>query len=152
MRVGAPVPGAGPVPGTDRAVGLPTPGPHTIMDWPIVPSGLTELLVRVARDYEVPTMVTENGLATHDSVKGGSVADLDRIAYLDEHLGAVHDAIAAGADVRGYYAWTLLDNFEWAWGYDKRFGLIHVDFDTQQRTVKDSARWFAGVAARNALG
>jgi len=151
MRVGAPVAGGGAVPGTDRAVGLPTPGPHTIMDWPIVPSGLTDLLLRVARDVDVPMMVTENGLACHDRVVDGRVADDERIAYLDEHLGAVHDAIAGGADVRGYYAWTLLDNFEWAWGYDKRFGLVHVDFDTQERTVKDSARWFADVAARNAL-
>ncbi|HEX7740404.1 MAG TPA: GH1 family beta-glucosidase [Marmoricola sp.] len=152
MRVGAPTAGGSPVPGTDRAVGLPIAGPHTIMDWPIVPSGLTDLLVRVARDYAVPMMVTENGLAAHDRVVDGRVTDTDRIAYLDQHLGAVHDAIAAGADVRGYYAWTLLDNFEWAWGYDKRFGLVHVDFDTQVRTVKDSAVWFAGVAARNALG
>jgi beta-glucosidase len=79
------------------------------------------------------------------------VHDSHRIDYLRDHLGAVLDAVAQGADVRGYFGWTLLDNFEWAWGYDKRFGLVHVDFGDQTRTPKDSARWFTDVIARNEL-
>jgi beta-glucosidase len=138
--------------GTDRAVAVDVPGPSTVMGWPIVPSGLTDLLVRIHREYVVPLMVTENGMAARDVVDAdGRVRDADRIGYLRGHLGAVLDAVEAGADVRGYYVWTLLDNFEWAWGYDKRFGIVHVDFETQVRTVKDSARWYAGVADRNAL-
>jgi beta-glucosidase len=136
-------------PGTDRAQFVDIPGPHTIMDWPVVPSGLTDLLLRVQRDVGLPIQVTENGVAARDVVVDGRVRDDERIAYLRDHLAAVHDAIARGADVRGYYVWTLLDNFEWAWGYDKRFGIVHVDFETQARTLKDSARWYADVAARN---
>ena len=77
--------------------------------------------------------------------------DPDRIEYLDQHLGAIADAIADGADVRGYFAWSLLDNFEWAWGYERRFGIVRVDYDTQERTVKDSGRHYAAIAAANAL-
>jgi beta-glucosidase len=144
------------VPGTDRATGVDIPGPHTVMDWPIVPAGLTDLLVRVHRDYGIPTMVTENGIAgldelTSESPDGRAVHDEHRIDYLRAHLAAVLDAIERGADVRGYYLWTLLDNFEWAWGYRMRFGVVHVDFETQVRTVKDSARWYADVVARNGL-
>jgi len=79
------------------------------------------------------------------------VHDTERTQYLRAHLGAVHDAIKAGVDVRGYYLWSLMDNFEWAWGYSKRFGIVHVDFDTQERTVKDSGRWYSSVVAANAL-
>jgi beta-glucosidase len=79
------------------------------------------------------------------------VHDQDRIAYLHGHLAAVADAIAAGADVRGYYLWSLLDNFEWSYGYSKRFGIVHVDYGTQQRTVKDSGRWYAEVVRSGAL-
>ena len=136
-------------PGTDRASYAEIDAPKTIMDWPIVPSGLTDLLLRVQRDVGLPMRITENGMAEHDVVVDGRVHDDARIAYLRDHLAAVHDAIERGADVRGYYVWTLLDNFEWAWGYDKRFGIVHVDFETQQRTLKDSARWYADVAARN---
>jgi beta-glucosidase len=93
----------------------------------------------------------ENGLGNRDVVEGGEVHDQDRIDYLRAHLEAVLEARGRGADVRGYYVWTLLDNFEWAWGYDKRFGLIHVDFADQRRTVKDSARWYAEVIERNGL-
>ena len=95
--------------------------------------------------------VTENGLGAQDVLENGAVHDRDRIGYLRDHLAAVHEALAQGADVRGYYVWTLLDNFEWAWGYDKRFGLVHVDFADQCRTPKDSARWYADVIARNGL-
>ncbi len=132
-------------PGTDRARFVDIPGPQTVMGWPIVASGLTDLLLRVQRDTGLPLRVTENGMAARDVLVDGAVHDADRIAYLRDHLAAVHEAIEHGADVRGYYLWTLLDNFEWAWGYDKRFGIVHVDLDTQVRTPKDSAHWYAGV-------
>jgi beta-glucosidase len=139
-------------PGTYRAFGAPIPGPKTIMNWPIRPSGLTDLLVRVHEEYGVPMMVTENGCAAPDLVGAdGIVHDDDRIAYLDGHLHAVLDAMDSGADVRGYYVWTFMDNFEWAWGYAKRFGIVHVDYDTLVRTPKDSARWYQSVVANNAL-
>jgi beta-glucosidase len=121
------------------------------MDWPIVPSGLTDLLLRTQRDVGLPILVTENGMAATDVVVDDEVHDDDRIAYLRDHLDAVHDAIAQGADVRGYFVWTLLDNFEWAWGYDKRFGIVRVDRSTQERFPKDSARWYAEVIGRNGL-
>lgn len=141
-----------PFAGTDRAFSVPIDAPVTTQGWPIVPSGLTDLLVRLDRDYSVPLVVTENGRAAADAVSAdGAVHDADRIAYLDSHIGAVHDALAAGADIRGYYLWTLLDNFEWAWGFGKRFGMIHVDYETQVRTPKDSALWFRDVIARNGL-
>jgi beta-glucosidase len=143
-------PGA-PFPGTHRAFYADIPGPRTVMGWPIVPSGLTDLLLRVQRDIGLPIHVTENGLGAHDVVEEGAVHDQDRIDYLRAHLGAVLAALREGVDVRGYYVWTLLDNFEWAWGYEKRFGLVHVDFDDQRRTLKDSAQWYAGVIAKHGL-
>jgi beta-glucosidase len=151
-RVGAPSSRAArPFPGTDRAFLVDIPGPRSVMGWPIVPSGLTELLLRVHRDTGLPLRVTENGLGAHEVVEGGAVHDQDRIDYLRGHLTAVHDALRQGADVRGYYVWSLLDNFEWAWGYDKRFGLVHVDYDDQRRTPKDSAYWYADVIGRNGI-
>jgi beta-glucosidase len=128
--------------------------PVTDMGWEVQPEGLTRLLVRLAREYDVPPMyLTENGAAYADVVApDGRVHDPERIAYVSDHLRAVHAAIEQGADVRGYFCWSLLDNFEWAYGYAKRFGLIHVDYATQERRPKDSARWYAGVAARNGLG
>ncbi|HEY7047073.1 MAG TPA: beta-glucosidase [Jatrophihabitantaceae bacterium] len=130
-------------PGTELAYSVPQPGPYTAMNWRIEPAGLTELLVRLHRDYpDTPLMVTENGAAFDDVVAGDSVHDAERIGYLRDHIDAVGAAIAAGADVRGYYVWSLLDNFEWAWGFSKRFGLVHVDYDTQQRRLKDSALWY----------
>ena len=144
--------GPGPTfPGTDRAAHAETTAPRTVMDWPIVPSGLTDLLLRTQRDVALPIRVTENGMAAPDVVVDGAVHDDDRIAYLRDHLDAVHAAIEQGADVRGYYVWTLLDNFEWAWGYDKRFGIVRVDRSTQERFPKDSARWYADVIGRNGL-
>jgi beta-glucosidase len=144
---------AHPYPGTVRAVTVPQPGPYTAMGWSIDPGSLTELLLRVHRDLPgVPLMITENGAAFEDVVSAdGSVHDHDRIAYLRGHLGAVLDAIEQGVDVRGYYAWSLMDNFEWARGYAKRFGIVRVDYDTQERIVKDSGRWFGRVIAANAL-
>ncbi|MET9958441.1 GH1 family beta-glucosidase [Streptomyces sp. NPDC006326] len=132
---------------------LPARGPRTAMDWPVDAGGLYELLTRLRDELPgVPLLVTENGAAYADYADPeGEVHDPDRIAYLHGHLAAVHRAIADGADVRGYFVWSLLDNFEWAHGYSKRFGLVHVDFATQRRTVKDSGRWYAGVIARGAL-
>jgi beta-glucosidase len=123
------------------------------MGWCIDPRGMTELLLRLARDYPgVDLYVTENGAAYPDVVaEDGAVHDTDRIAYLHAHLGAVADAVEAGAPVRGYYLWSLLDNFEWSYGFSKRFGLVHVDYATQRRTVKDSGHWYAEVVRRNAL-
>jgi beta-glucosidase len=140
-------------PGTDRAISIPQPGPYTDMGWPIRPASLTELLVRVATDYpEIPLAVTENGCAYPDVLSGdGAVHDPERIDYVRRHLAAVHAAIEAGADVRGYYLWSLMDNFEWAWGYSKRFGMVHVDYDSLVRTPKDSALWFRDVIAANAV-
>ena len=131
----------------------PQPGPKTDMGWSIDARGMTELLLRLARDYPgLDLYVTENGAAYPDVLtEDGAVHDDDRIAYLHAHLSAVADAVEAGAPVRGYFLWSLLDNFEWSYGYSKRFGLVHVDYETQRRTVKDSGRWYAEVVRRNAL-
>ena len=127
--------------------------PQTEMGWEIDPDGLHDFLVRVARDYPgVPLYVTENGAAFADE-KGsdGQVHDPDRIAYLDGHFRAARRAIDDGVDLRGYFVWSLMDNFEWSFGYSKRFGLIHVDYETLERTPKDSARWYAQVTRANAV-
>jgi beta-glucosidase len=128
-------------------------GPKTDMGWSVDPDGLTELLLRIAREAPgVQVMVTENGAAYPDVVDAdGHIADTDRIDYLRTHLAAVHRAIEAGVPVAGYYVWSLLDNFEWAWGYGKRFGIVHVDYDTQVRTLKESAHFYAGVIRRNGV-
>jgi beta-glucosidase len=112
----------------------------------IYPAGLTDLLVRLHEDYGVPTMVTENGCVYSEPLH-----DEPRIRFLRDHLAAVHAAIERGADVRGYCHWSLMDNFEWKLGYAQRFGLVHVDYDTQERTVKDSGRAYARIARENAL-
>ncbi|WP_230976531.1 GH1 family beta-glucosidase [Georgenia wutianyii] len=124
-------------------------GPYTDMGWSIDARGLTELLVRMHREHPgLELLVTENGAAFPDVVGAdGSVEDPDRTAYLRDHIQAVADAVAAGAPVRGYFLWSLLDNFEWAYGYAKRFGIVHVDYDTQVRTPKASARWYADLIA-----
>jgi beta-glucosidase len=125
----------------------------TANGWRVEPAGLTEALVRLATDYDPPPLyVHESGGAFADEPgPGGRVVDADRIAYLDGHLRACHDAIAAGVDLRGYFVWSFLDNFEWAQGYAHRFGIVHVDYETQRRTPKASASWYGGVAAANAL-
>lgn len=145
---------ASPWPGCDDIEFPQQPGPYTDMGWSIDAQGLHALLVRLSREHPgLDLYVTENGAAFPDVVTDdGLVHDDDRIAYLREHLSAVRQAIADGAPVRGYYLWSLLDNFEWAEGYAKRFGIVHVDYATQQRTVKDSGWWYAGVASRNGLG
>ncbi|GAA3217717.1 GH1 family beta-glucosidase [Actinocorallia longicatena] len=115
--------------------------PVTDMGWPIEPSGLTELLTRLAREHPgLPLIITENGAAFPEPVH-----DARRIGYLRGHLQAVLDAREAGADVRGYFVWSLLDNFEWSHGYSRRFGIIHVDYATQRRTWKESAHWYRGI-------
>jgi beta-glucosidase len=122
--------------------------PRTAMDWEVNPDGLRTLLVRLTRAYPnlPPLYVTENGGAYGGDVVGedGRVRDPDRTAYILHHLDAVARAIADGADVRGYFLWSLLDNFEWAWGFQKRFGIVHVDYATQARTIKDSGFAYAG--------
>jgi len=127
---------------------LPGPNPEqTAMGWEVHATGLEELLLRLTREYGVKQLlVTENGAAYQDTVAAdGSVNDPGRTAYLEQHLAACARATAAGAPLAGYYAWSLLDNFEWAYGYDKRFGLIHVDYATQRRTVKASGHRYAEI-------
>jgi len=122
------------------------------MGWPIVPDAFTELLTRLHRDYAPKTIyVTENGVAFDDKVVGGGVHDPRRIAYLHSHIGAVRQAIADGAPVGGYFLWSLMDNFEWAYGYSKRFGIVYIDYPTQTRIPKDSAAWYRRVIAANAF-
>ncbi|MGK5674634.1 GH1 family beta-glucosidase [Micromonospora sp. URMC 106] len=126
--------------------------PVTDMDWEIDAPGLVETLRRVHEEYtDLPLYVTENGSAFVDSVVDGQVDDVDRLAYFDAHLRAAHEAIGAGVPLRGYFAWSLMDNFEWAWGYTKRFGMVYVDYDSQVRIPKSSARWYAEVIRRNGL-
>lgn len=128
-------------------------GPVTDMNWLIEPSGLTRLLRRIHDDYPgTAMMITENGAAYPEGPdRGGAVHDTRRIEYLDAHLRACHDALAAGVDLRGYFVWSLMDNFEWAEGYAKRFGIVHVDYATQQRVLKDSAKWYREVIRRNGI-
>jgi beta-glucosidase len=140
-------------PGVQDVVGR-DPGPGaTDMGWPVTPDGLRDLLLMLAASYpELPPIhVTENGVAYDDPIVDGAVHDERRIAYLDAHLRALHAAIVAGVDVRGYFHWSLLDNFEWSHGFHMRFGLVHVDYDTQVRTLRDSARWYRDVIAHNGL-
>ncbi|MDQ2584224.1 glycoside hydrolase family 1 protein [Saccharothrix yanglingensis] len=127
--------------------------PRTDMDWEVEPDGLFKVLKRVHDDYpSIPLYVTENGAAYRDSIEDdGSINDHERRDYIDGHLRAAHAAIGAGVDLRGYFAWSLMDNFEWAEGYAKRFGIVHVDYVTQVRTPKMSAMWYSQVARGNAL-
>ncbi len=165
MRNGAgDAPGAGdegefdasPWPSADDVEFLPQPGPFTSMGWNIEPSGLEELLLAVHAEFpELPVMVTENGVAFEDVVtegeRGRVVHDDDRIDYLRRHLTAAHRALTAGVDLRGYFVWSLLDNFEWSFGYSMRFGIVRVDFDTLERIPKDSAHWYAQLAATRTI-
>ena len=115
----------------------------TDMDWEVYPEGLTELLLRLHRDYRVPPLyVTENGGAFRDELIDGRVHDALRTDYIARHIAAVGEAMRQGVPMAGYMVWSLLDNFEWASGYQKRFGIVHVDYATQRRTPKDSALWY----------
>jgi beta-glucosidase len=126
---------------------LPTDVPLTDMGWEICPQAFTELLVSMNQKYTLPPIyITENGAAMPDTIMNGKVNDVDRCEYFQSHLNAVNEAIKAGVDIRGYFAWSLMDNFEWAEGYLKRFGIVHVDYKTQKRTIKAS-----GLAYRDLL-
>jgi beta-glucosidase len=115
----------------------------TDMGWEVYPQGLTELLCRLHADYQPECLwVTENGAAFKDEMVGEQVNDSARLAYIRDHIAATHAALTQGVPVEAYFAWSLLDNFEWASGYAKRFGLVHVDFETQKRTLKNSALWY----------
>jgi beta-glucosidase len=115
----------------------------TDMGWEIYPEGLTELLLRLHRDYAVPPLfVTENGCAMPDQLVAGRVQDSARIDYIRRHIGAMAEAMRQGVRLDGYMVWSLMDNFEWAFGYEKRFGIVHVDYASQVRTLKDSALWY----------
>jgi beta-glucosidase len=123
---------------------------RTEMGWPVIPQGLTELLLALRERYAKalpPIILTENGAAFADRASHDGVHDPRRVAYLDAHLRALHKALDAGVDVRGYFVWSILDNFEWAEGYRPRFGLVHVDYPTQRRTPKDSFHWYRGMIA-----
>jgi beta-glucosidase len=126
--------------------------PHTAFGWPVVPSGLTELLTGLRDRYGAalpPVLITENGCSTNDTVDAdGRIRDTERIAYIDGHLRALRDAMDAGVDVRGYLTWSLMDNFEWAEEFTQRFGLVRVNFDTQERTPKDSYFWFRDLVTK----
>ena len=144
---------------TVASAGKPTspaaPGaPITDMGWEVAPASLTALLTRLARDYRLPPLlIFENGAAYRDRVENGRVEDEARRQYLESHVRAAADAIEQGVDLRGYFVWSLLDNFEWAAGYDKRFGLYYVDYATQQRIAKRSAAWYGTLMrAFNGLG
>jgi beta-glucosidase len=121
--------------------------PVTDMGWEVAPPSFTELLLRLNRDYELPPLyITENGAAYRDLVVEGGVRDEERRAYIESHVRAMADAADQGVDVRGYFVWSLLDNFEWAAGYTKRFGIYYVDYETQARILKRSGFWFKHLA------
>jgi beta-glucosidase len=126
--------------------------PHTEMDWEVYPDHLYDALTRITRDYGAPDIyITENGAAYVDEVSNGKVDDPQRVDYLRTHLTAAHRAIEDGVQLRGYFCWSLLDNFEWSFGYSKRFGIVYVDYPSQQRIVKGSGRFFSDCARRNAV-
>ena len=132
-------------PGSEHVVFCDRGLPVTQMGWEIDADGLREVLLRVAAEYPaIPLYITENGAAFDDELgPDGAVDDQRRIGYLDEHLRVCADVVAAGVPLHGYFAWSMFDNFEWAWGYSRRFGLVYVDYDTQRRTPKASAAWYA---------
>lgn len=132
---------------------VPHAAEKTAMGWPVEPEGLTEMLVRIKEEYaDLPVYVTENGRAVHDYTDPeGNVKDEERVSYLDSHFRAAHEAMERGVDLRGYMVWSLLDNFEWAEGYSKRFGIVYVDYPTGERIPKTSARWYSEVIRRNGL-
>ncbi|MFO7583513.1 MAG: GH1 family beta-glucosidase [Anaerolineales bacterium] len=126
---------------------------YTEMKWEVHAPAFYRLLTRISREYRLPPLyITENGASFKDEVGAdGKVHDPRRQAYLREHFIQVHKAMQDGVDMRGYFVWSLMDNFEWGHGYSKRFGIIHVDYETLKRTPKDSARWYAGVIRENAV-
>jgi beta-glucosidase len=149
--------GGSPWPGADRVEFLAQPGPYTEMGWNIEPAGMEELLVSLHNEFPtLPLMITENGAAFADEVSTSmdetgaivsAVHDPERVDYLQRHFTAAHRAMARGVDLRGYQVWSLMDNFEWGYGYSKRFGIVYIDFETQERILKDSAKWYAKLIA-----
>ncbi|MFF8606869.1 GH1 family beta-glucosidase [Streptomyces sp. NPDC015346] len=142
-----------PWPGADSVAFHRAPGELTAMGWAVDPSALYDLLTRVSARYPgLPLVISENGAAYEDEVGAdGTVHDPERAAYVHAHLDAVHRAMEEGVDVRGYFLWSLMDNFEWAYGYAKRFGAVHVDYTTLARTPKSSAQWYGRVARSGEL-
>jgi len=153
VDTGVAAPGPSSWPGCDDVVFVRQPGPATTMGWTIDARGLRVLLDRLHREYPgLSLMITENGAAFDDRpAADGGIHDEQRIAYLRDHVAVVHKAIGDGVDVRGYFVWSLLDNFEWSFGYSKRFGIVHVDYATQARVWKDSAHWYRGVISANGI-
>lgn len=137
----------------NAATVLPEGVETTAMGWPVEPDGFKELLVRLHREYtQGPIYITENGCAVHDYVDPeGGVDDEERVSFLDSYFRAAHEATTQGVNLQGYMVWSFLDNFEWAEGYSKRFGLVYVDYGTQRRVPKKSARWYSEVIRRNGL-
>jgi beta-glucosidase len=125
--------------------------PVTDMGWEIHPESFYKLLTRIEKDFTkgLPILITENGAAMKDELVNGKIEDIERQHYIEEHLKACHRFIGEGGQLKGYFVWSFLDNFEWAWGYSKRFGIIHINYDTQERTPKQSALWFKQVMANN---
>jgi beta-glucosidase len=133
---------------------VPGPGVETsAIGWGIEPDGIRELLVRIHDEYtHIPLYVTENGTAVNDyPTPANHVHDPERVEFLEGHVRALGQAIEEGVDLRGYFVWTLMDNFEWTLGYSARFGIVYVHYPTQERIPKDSARWYSEVARRNRL-
>ncbi|MGQ9881826.1 MAG: GH1 family beta-glucosidase [Armatimonadota bacterium] len=125
---------------------------HTEMGWEVYPEGLYEILQWVhSESTRVSIYVTENGAAFRDEVQDGRIPDEQRVEYLRQHFLSAHRAIQSGVPLKGYFVWSLMDNFEWAFGYSKRFGIVYVDYATQQRIWKDSARWYQQVIAQNGV-
>ncbi|MGP3534135.1 GH1 family beta-glucosidase [Microbacterium sp. RD1] len=142
-----------PWPGSEHVEFIPPAGERTAMGWGISPDGLEHLLVSLAQEFpDLRLMVTENGAAFDDVEVDGRVHDRQRVDYLARHFWAAERALARGADLRGYLVWSLLDNFEWGWGFGKRFGIVRVDYETQRRIVKDSGRWLAALIAAQSPG
>ncbi|MGC8683825.1 MAG: family 1 glycosylhydrolase, partial [Athalassotoga sp.] len=126
--------------------------PKTEMGWEIYPEGFYKILKGVQDEYNPKEVyVTENGAAFDDKVENNAVHDQKRIDYLKEHISQAHKAIGDGVKLKGYFVWSLMDNFEWAQGYSKRFGITYVDYKTQKRILKDSAKWYANVISKNAV-
>jgi beta-glucosidase len=134
------------------AIAMGKDGPLTEIGWEVYPRGLYDIVQRVSKDYKLPIEITENGCSYGDYPDAnGRVTDTRRIDYYREHLRELAHAIRDGADVRGYHAWSIFDNFEWAEGYTQRFGLVYIDFPTQRRYMKDSAKWFSKIASTNTV-
>jgi beta-glucosidase len=136
----------------DRPGSPPEPAELTDMGWEVYPEGLYDILRRVDRDYGFSDIfITESGAAYPDALVDGRVEDDDRISYQQRHLAQLHRALEDGVPVLGYFAWSLMDNFEWARGYSKRFGLTYVDYPTQERIVKKSGEWYRAAIAANGV-